>query len=296
MERKRRLQGDGSKIEKSDAVWKQLWGLEVPAVVKMFLWKALNNILPTKSNLFKKKIADCPLCPICGSSEESMIHILWNCISATDVWAKNNSPVKKWANEEVDFMSLWIKMIHDLKREELEWKVVVMRRIWLKRNRFIFENKFYNPKQVISMAGEGLEDYKTAQNNINVPLEIGGGSHGMQKKWKKSSTNMVKANWDATMDFENKRMGMGIVFRDEDGEVLASVCDMKQHVNDPTLAESLALWRALEISNNLSFSFSELVFEGDAAVIIQKINKEGEDQSWMGHIINDIKQVFHQKE
>ncbi|XP_040988954.1 uncharacterized protein LOC121236572 [Juglans microcarpa x Juglans regia] len=143
---------------------------------------------------------------------------------------------------------------------------VVMRRIWLRRNRFIFEDKFYSPKQVISM-GEGLEDYKTAQMSI-IGCRGGGGSHGVQKKWKKPGTNMVKANWDAAMDFENKRMGMGIVFGDEEGKVLASVCDVKQNVHDPTLAESLALWRALEISIDLSFSFSELIFEGDAAAII----------------------------
>ncbi|KAF5464563.1 hypothetical protein F2P56_014634 [Juglans regia] len=113
---------------------------------------------------------------------------------------------------------------------------------------------------------------------------------------KKPGTNMIKANWDAAMDLENKRMGMRIVFRDEKGEVLASVCDVKQNVHDPTLAESLALWRALEISFELSFSFSELMFEGDAVDIIQRINKVGEDQSWMGYIINDIKQVLHQKE
>ncbi|KAF5468558.1 hypothetical protein F2P56_012701 [Juglans regia] len=129
MDRKRRLQGDVSKAKKSDAVWKQLWGLEVPVVVKMFIWKALNNILPTKSNLFKKKIGDCPLCAICGLSEELVIHILWSCLSTADVWAENNNLVKKGANEEVDFMSLWIKMINDLKKEELEWMAVVMRRI-----------------------------------------------------------------------------------------------------------------------------------------------------------------------
>ncbi|KAF5458726.1 hypothetical protein F2P56_022736, partial [Juglans regia] len=295
MEKKRRTRGEASKVEESVAVWKQMWRLEVPAVVKIFLWKALNNILPTNSNLFKKKIGESPLCPICGSNEESVFHILWSCPSAADVWAESNSPMKKWANEGVDFMSLWIKMINALKNEDIEWMAVVMRRIWLRRNRFIFENNFYSPKQVILMAGEGLEDYKTAKMST-IGCQDGGGSHGAQKKWKKPGTNVIKANWDAAMDLENQRMRMGIVFRDEEGEVLASVCDVKQNVHDPALAENLALWRAIEISSELSFSFSELMFEGDAANIIQRINKADEDQSWMGHIINDIKHVLQQKE
>lgn len=78
---------------------------------------------------------------------------------------------------------------------------------------------------------------------------------------------------------------MRIVFRDEDGEVLASACDVKQNA----LAKCIASWRAFEICSELSFSFSKLIFEGDVVAVINRINKEGDDHSWMGHIIDDIK-------
>jgi hypothetical protein len=38
----------------------------VPNVEKHFLWKASHEILPTCSNLFRRKIIDDPMCPICG--------------------------------------------------------------------------------------------------------------------------------------------------------------------------------------------------------------------------------------
>lgn len=80
---------------------------------------------------------------------------------------------------------------------------------------------------------------------------------------------------------------MGIVIRDADGEILASVCSVRRNVDQPSLAESLALWRALEICNELAFS--KVIMEGDAAVVINGVNKVAEDHSWMGHIIEDIK-------
>ncbi|XP_041007947.1 uncharacterized protein LOC121252406 [Juglans microcarpa x Juglans regia] len=167
-------------------------------------------------------------------------------------------------------------MINCLKKENIEWIAMIMCRIWLRRNILIFENKFYSPKQVIQMANEGLEDYKSAQMSSTGSREAVV-SHGLQKKWKKPGLDVVQANWDATLDMENKKMRVGIVFQDEEGEVLASVCDVKQHVDNLAVAESMTLWRAIEMCRELSFSYSKVIFEGDATVVINRINKEGED-------------------
>lgn len=105
---------------------------------------------------------------------------------------------------------------------------------------------------------------------------------------------MVKVNWDAGLDVQAKRMGVGIYIRDEASEVLVSVYDVKERVDNHALAESMALWKALEICSELSFS--RVSFEGDAAAVINAISKEAEDQFWMGHIIEDIKRVIKERE
>jgi hypothetical protein len=43
--------------------------------VKIFLWKACDNILPTKENLFKKGIVLDLKCPICYLEAEDLMHI-----------------------------------------------------------------------------------------------------------------------------------------------------------------------------------------------------------------------------
>jgi hypothetical protein len=52
----------------------------------MFLWRACNNILPTKENLYKKKIIDDPKCAICGGDIETLGHVIWSCAVPCDVW------------------------------------------------------------------------------------------------------------------------------------------------------------------------------------------------------------------
>lgn len=46
-------------------------------MLKNFLWYACHEILPTRVNLHRRKIVEDALCPLCGSEEESVIHVLW---------------------------------------------------------------------------------------------------------------------------------------------------------------------------------------------------------------------------
>lgn len=64
-ERLIRLQGESSRASQQHSVWKRLWSMNVPGVVKTFIWRVCNNALPTRDNLYKKNIILSPLCPIC---------------------------------------------------------------------------------------------------------------------------------------------------------------------------------------------------------------------------------------
>lgn len=86
----------------------------------MFLWKTLNNCLPTRRNLFKRKVLGKPCYPICNQYEETTCHVLWSCAAAVDVWVDGSSPVQKSSSEEVDFGLIWRKMTETLNAEELE--------------------------------------------------------------------------------------------------------------------------------------------------------------------------------
>lgn len=84
-----------SNYDLSHKLWRTVWNVKASTMVKVFLWKASNNILPSKLNLFRKGITMDALCPICGLVEETMEHILWNCESTWDVWAACNNKIQK---------------------------------------------------------------------------------------------------------------------------------------------------------------------------------------------------------
>lgn len=79
----RQCEGNGnrgvSNQSSQQVFWKRIWKLEVPNKVKLFIWRACSNILPTAVNLFQRKILDSPACTRCGLSCEDSGHALWSC-------------------------------------------------------------------------------------------------------------------------------------------------------------------------------------------------------------------------
>jgi hypothetical protein len=77
--------GRGSKQCKGKIVWKTIWALNVPNAVKMFMWKACNDLLPKKMNLLHRGVIHNALCPICKREVDTVKHILWSYPAAQDV-------------------------------------------------------------------------------------------------------------------------------------------------------------------------------------------------------------------
>jgi hypothetical protein len=57
------------------SVWQIIWMLDIPRAVQLFLWRACSNILPTMAKLYRRKIVEDPLCPMCGKDGGG----LWAC-------------------------------------------------------------------------------------------------------------------------------------------------------------------------------------------------------------------------
>ena len=49
-------------------LWKSVWGAVVPNKIKSFVWRACQNILPTKSNLYCRQVINFGVCELCDKS------------------------------------------------------------------------------------------------------------------------------------------------------------------------------------------------------------------------------------
>lgn len=60
--------------------------LQVLPKIRSFFWCALSNAIPIFLNLFRRRLTQDPICPICFSHEESIEHTLLLCPWVDAVW------------------------------------------------------------------------------------------------------------------------------------------------------------------------------------------------------------------
>ncbi|XP_042962523.1 uncharacterized protein LOC122296793 [Carya illinoinensis] len=162
---------------------------------------------------------------------------------------------KKWLARKG--RGLWEKLLEGLDKNRLEEVVVQIRRVWLRRSTYVFENKLTCPRRLVSAATEALEEFKRANRRQGA---VNQQDHRLisRARWVKPSAEFVKVNWDAFTDLKRRRMGMGVIMRDENAF--------------PLLAK--------------------VIFEGDAKAIIEVVKNNEEDWSDIGPLIEDIRNVF----
>jgi hypothetical protein len=70
----------------TNPVWKILWKIKVPSKVKIFIWRALHDIVPLKCILANRHVGTSASCPICGVGPEDVLHLLFLFPPATQLW------------------------------------------------------------------------------------------------------------------------------------------------------------------------------------------------------------------
>ncbi|KAF5454718.1 hypothetical protein F2P56_024364 [Juglans regia] len=179
---------------KMDDRWRNIWDLEVPSVTKLLLWKAENDLLPTKKNLFKRKVVEDKSCPICKAEEETPMHVLWQYPTTNDIWAEDGSCVQKWGRTEDEFMLLWEKLMGMLSKSKLEDKAMLFRRVWLQRNEYVFLKRLMCPKVLLKIVRKALLDYQASQTNQKHERQVQDNAAKGSLKWEKPGCGFVKVN------------------------------------------------------------------------------------------------------
>lgn len=72
--------------------WWKIWNLHIPNKIKLFIWRACQDILPTKANLCHIHVLDSPTCETCNVAPEIVGHLLWDCPFTKKVWSTSDIP------------------------------------------------------------------------------------------------------------------------------------------------------------------------------------------------------------
>jgi hypothetical protein len=192
VERVNREKGEGSNSQGNSEIWKLIWRLRIPNTTKTFLWKACSNILPTKQNLEKRRVVDNDGCNLCNGETESVVHALWTCPAAQDVWGICDMRIQKSQSLGRDFQSVFADLAKRCSMEEIEMCAVTARAIWTRRNAVVHGEAFEHPNILLRKARESLRQFQSMQIGSNTGEEAPG--TGTTQKWAGPPNGSYKVN------------------------------------------------------------------------------------------------------
>ncbi|XVF87470.1 hypothetical protein PTKIN_Ptkin18bG0122500 [Pterospermum kingtungense] len=263
----------------SKECWKRVWNIDLPRKLKIFLWRTLQEILPVHTNLASRTIPVPPLCQRCSKEPETTNHALRLCPIAKEVWRRATFDWDRLGNEQEGTINWIVNMVEMFNPVQLQELGVTLWAIWNERNVEAHGGKRRPAQLVKNFIVEFIKDFNMAkkkQTSLN---------RRVTAKWKPPAENMIKVNFDGSLNKESKFGGIGIVIRNDAREVMGAKAKRIQNVNDPFLIEALAAVDALEFASDRGFK--EIVLEGDALSIINALQRPTEERSFIAHQIEE---------
>ncbi|KAL5780225.1 hypothetical protein ACOSQ2_010962 [Xanthoceras sorbifolium] len=261
--------------------WKFLWGLNIPAKVRMFVWRACRNLLPTRSLLAARRVPVGAGCPLCGADVDSVLHSLWLC--RTLVESKAAVPFLAGLRLPAvgSFFDFIIACSSVLLVQEMELLLVLLWRFWFRRNRAVHSAPLLTVEDTVGWSELFLADFQAAAAAappLRCPPPV--------ERWQAPSPGWIKINSDVAVDARGRRLGFGVVFRDSVGEVLVSYTSLLPGLFSSDIGEALAILLGLRLAGDMGFP--SVCVESDAASVVKQLSSRAPSCSDIGLILDDI--------
>ncbi|XVF73428.1 hypothetical protein PTKIN_Ptkin12aG0201100 [Pterospermum kingtungense] len=249
--------------------WHRLWQLNVPPKVKNFVWRAAREILPTRDRLRSRGV-DVPMtCIFCSNALENSWNLFIDCTFAQSCWQHIGlaDKVNGLTSTADSFMEWLFAAIGALQDPVVGKIVMIIWSIWRERNERFWKNIQRHTSSMVCHGLECLCEWLQVENQSDVPRAFQG-SFGCSK-WHPPPPSFVKCNCDAVVFHDIGKTSMGIVLRDEVGDLLAY--KMLKLLGLPEVKECEALALLEPISWVCTLGYHQVTFETDSQLVFNAL-------------------------
>ena len=118
-------------------------------------------------------------------------------------------------------------------------------------------------------------------------------SHSVSRPtWKPPLLSKLKVNFDGVVFREDQRAGVGVIIRDAEGRVCASMAESFHLPFSVAAVEVLVAKKALQLTKNLGFH--SIILEGDSKIAIDGLLSKNSSLNEYGHLLSEAKEVADQ--
>ncbi|KAL3824228.1 hypothetical protein ACJIZ3_020257 [Penstemon smallii] len=274
-------------------IWKQLWSAKIHDRHKIFWWKVLNNILPTRCRLNQLFNIPDTTCPLCHNEQEDLDHIFLRCPFYERIWFCSKWCFRLSSISHLSFTN-WISLLLDCRstifplddsREELIiFCVTAMASIWQHRNSIIHDQSTLSFPALLNSIHKKSFDHWNAQLSKKLYDKMASQSGSCIKPplgWLKASSDLSFKDGSAVGAFIVRNSNGSIV----QAKSFSNICI------DVDSAEALALLEAVQSLDHLALD--RVIFECDNLNVISKLLHSDLSLNWSSkNLIREIKKFW----
>ena len=268
--------GSCSDNTKMKAIWKMVWRLDCPNKIKHFMWRACKNILPTRNRLKGKGISCEDCCALCGCSETSG-HILWDCKLAKEVWCGTKIKLPALPEPVPEFLNLVWEAMDSHPNTNWVLFAVTAWSLWNNRNTVIHGGLSKGQEGLIKSVAAYIDETKgekTSQRRAH---------QSAAQLWNPPKQGWYKVNTDGAVFRETGSYGIGVVVRNEKGQIMGALCRRLEMLLGVLEVEAKAVEEGVQFARDLSLG--RIVIECDSQAMVNSFCKQGPMQSNIQKVI-----------
>ena len=160
---------------------------------------------------------------------------------------------------------------------------MVLWALWNRRNNLRLGKNAENLDQLLQRARARVSEFP--QHNT-----ARGATGGTQTaKWQPPGPGQYKVNVDGALFAAENTAGLGVVIRDEHGQVMVSLSERIPLPSTVIEVEVLAARRGMELA--VETSFRNIVLESDSQILIKALREDSYSLASFGHIVKDIQVI-----
>ncbi|XP_019155928.1 PREDICTED: uncharacterized protein LOC109152735 [Ipomoea nil] len=286
-----------------DALWNNIWKLQVPPKWRIFLWRAITNILPTITNLIRRRVEIQNVCPACGFLEEDVMHILCNCVYARHVWNISQLQIPNF--DDHDFMQ-WVELClgnSAISAGFLKEQICgILYELWKARNMAVWDFALPIPTQLCASSHRAWAAWsssnalgsptRSTSTQAALPQLPHGVLHSRQHQAAASlPQDAVICSTDAGFYGPQHAPTFGFYVRSPEGVFIAAVNDPITCPYDTLLAEAMAIREALSWLHD--HNYHNIVILTDCAVLVDSFRDINSYRSYLGIVLDSCLRLFN---